>query len=120
MQPAGGHQGYATVGFLHAQCPPLDIHTYGTLDQQLQTKPGHGKIAIPPTAMAETIPSMYTSHPSYAYKPPANYSYVNKMPGPNRWPVSHACEEPPTYPSGAPPLGMHSGAPPPVGFPGLE
>jgi len=118
--PAGGHQGYATVGFLYAQCPPLSTQLYGPVKEQLQQMAGHGNIAVPPQAKTSVIPSIYTGHPSYAYSPGSTYAVVNKHQGAVRWPVTHVhFDEQPAYPTGAPPLGYHSGAPPSVGFVGL-
>ncbi|KAL5022885.1 hypothetical protein ScPMuIL_002040 [Solemya velum] len=115
---AGGHQGYAALGGLYTQARPLVQHLYGSLQEQAQHIPGKGKIEIPPAAQPGVIPSMYTGHPSYAY--PADKSYIEDRgyPGNPGFPTS--VDGVLSYPSGGPPLGYHSGAPYPTGFPKLE
>ena len=36
--PSGGHQGYAACGGLYTQCPPNDLHLYGTVIHQFRNK----------------------------------------------------------------------------------
>ncbi|XP_064599508.1 uncharacterized protein LOC135466039 [Liolophura sinensis] len=110
---AGGHQGYAALGGLYTQCRPLEPHLYGSLAEQESRAPGHGNIEMPITANAGVIPSVYTGHPSYAYPPDRTYEQDREYPG-NTTFLSAG-----PYPAGAPPLGHHSGAPAPTGFPRL-
>lgn len=36
---AGGHEGYAPLGGLYTQCPPLVPHLYGTIEEQEKRRP---------------------------------------------------------------------------------
>lgn len=114
--PAGGHQGYAALGGLYTQCRPLVPHLYGTVEEQWQHAPAHGPIEIPVTAKAGVLPSMYTGHPSYAYPPGRDYATDRGYPGNSKYSEdpNHCVEG--SYPTGAPPLGMHQGGPAPTGF----
>ncbi|GFS24451.1 hypothetical protein ElyMa_001664400 [Elysia marginata] len=116
--PAGGHQGYASLGALHSQARPMLTNLYGDIKSQTEGAPGHGKIHVLPTAEPGFIPSIYTGHPSYAYPPDMSYAETRAYPGTTGYPahMPTTCE----YPGGAPPLGNHSGAPAPTGFQNLE
>lgn len=115
---AGGHQGYAAMGGLYTQARPLHTHLYGTLPEQALHMPGYGKIEVPPTAKPGVVPSIYTGHPSYAYPMDKTYMEDRQYPGTIGFPAK--VEGPSHYPGGAPPLGNHSGAPAPTGFPKLD
>ncbi|KAL8608337.1 hypothetical protein ACOMHN_042204 [Nucella lapillus] len=115
---AGGHQGYAAMGGLYTQASPLHPHLYGNLPEQTQQLPGQGKIEVPLTAQPGVVPSIYTGHPSYAYPADNTYAEDRGYPGTIGFPAT--VDGPSTYPGGAPPLGNHSGAPAPTGFPRLD
>ncbi|XP_076469894.1 uncharacterized protein LOC143300211 [Babylonia areolata] len=115
---AGGHQGYAAMGGLYTQARPLHTHLYGSLQYQAMEVPGQGKIEVPPTAQPGVVPSIYTGHPSYAYPADKSYADDRGYPGTIGFPAS--VDGPSSYPGGAPPLGNHSGAPAPTGFPRLD
>lgn len=65
--PAGGHQGYAALGGLYTQSPPMAINLYGSEAQQLESRPGHGAITLPTYARAPAP----TCTPIY----PGNYAH---------------------------------------------
>ncbi|KAK3086631.1 hypothetical protein FSP39_021224, partial [Pinctada imbricata] len=109
---AGGHQGYAALGGLYTQARPMVPHLYGPVEFQATLIPGHGKIEIPPEAQPGVVPSVYTGHPSYAYPADRSYDEDRGYPGNS----SLGQKIPGDYPTGAPPLGFHSGAPNPTGF----
>uniref|UniRef100_A0A1I8FT89 EF-hand domain-containing protein n=1 Tax=Macrostomum lignano TaxID=282301 RepID=A0A1I8FT89_9PLAT len=46
---AGGHQGYGATGGLYTQNWPLEVHLYGSLEEQMQRLPGHGEPSLPCT-----------------------------------------------------------------------
>lgn len=117
LSAAGGHQGYAALGGLYTQCRPLVPHLYGSVERQETNRPGKGKIEIPVTAQPGVVPSMYTGHPSYAYPPGRDYALDR---GYSTFNFSTEPAIPSVYPAGAPPLGHHSGAPAPTGYPGLK
>lgn len=116
--PAGGHQGYASLGALYSQARPMLTNLYGDIVTQTEGAPGHGNITVLPTADPGRIPSLYTGHPSYAYPPDIPYAEVRNYPGTTGYPAPTATTS--NYPGGAPPLGNHSGAPAPTGFQNLE
>ena len=80
---------------------------------------GQGEIKIPKTAQPGVVPSVYTGHPSYAYPPDKTYAEVRGYPETEGYPQE--TEPIPAYPAGAPPLStVTSGAPAPMGWPGLN
>nr|QJP04095.1 lophotrochin [Terebratalia transversa] len=115
--PAGGHQGYAALGGLYTQARPLVPQLYGSIAHQRKSIPGQGEIAIPPQADPGIVPSVYTSHPSYAYIPARGYAEDRQYPSARGFPEDVTFQS--VYPAGAPPMGFHGGAPAPTGFPGL-
>lgn len=115
---AGGHQGYAAMGGLYTQARPMHPHLYGSLQEQALHIPGQGQIEVPPAAKPGVYPSIYTGHPSYAYPADKSYAEDRAYPGTIGFPAS--VDGPSHYPGGAPPLGNHSGAPAPTGFPRLD
>uniref|UniRef100_A0A1I8ILD3 4a-hydroxytetrahydrobiopterin dehydratase n=1 Tax=Macrostomum lignano TaxID=282301 RepID=A0A1I8ILD3_9PLAT len=74
---AGGHQGYGATGGLYTQNWPLEVHLYGSLEEQMQRLPGHGEPLLPVHAKPGRTASLYTSHPSYAY-PQDRSSYATR------------------------------------------
>ena len=87
---------------------------------------GGGGIALPAEAQQGVLPSMYTGHPSYAYPQGRDYAEDRGYPGNPLYTTGGQggeCEGrpplEPTYPSGAPPLGLHQGGPAPTGFQGI-
>ena len=81
---------------------------------------GKGKVQIPIHATPGVVPSMYTGHPSYAYPRGRDYATDRGYPGARGFPDDRNESLGGTYPSGAPPLGMHQGNPAPTGFPNLN
>ncbi|XP_046368104.2 uncharacterized protein LOC124143253 [Haliotis rufescens] len=116
--PAGGHQGYAALGGLYTQSRPLVPHLYGGLLHQTLSMAGQGQIEIPVTAKTNSMASMYSNHPSYMYPKDKSYAETRGYPGHVGFPAT--IDSVPAYPGGAPPLGRHSGAPAPTGFPSLD
>ncbi|CAD5117936.1 DgyrCDS6680 [Dimorphilus gyrociliatus] len=127
LMAAGGHQGYAALGSLFTQSRPLELHTYGSLNEQTQQMPGGGKLLLPALAKTDVSPSTYSGHPSYAYKQGRDYAADRGYPGnpfsEGSWfnetggecPARPAVEG--IYPTGAPLSGQHQAAQAPVGFP---
>lgn len=119
--------GYAALGSLFTQSRPLELHTYGTLNEQSQHMPGGGKLLLPALAKSDVSPSQYSGHPSYAYKPGRDYARDRGYPGNHfsegNWfnDTGSECPARPAvegiYPKGAPLIGQHQAAQASVGFP---
>uniref|UniRef100_A0A1I8H6P5 DUF4476 domain-containing protein n=2 Tax=Macrostomum lignano TaxID=282301 RepID=A0A1I8H6P5_9PLAT len=85
---AGGHQGYGATGGLYTQNWPLEVHLYGSLEEQMQRLPGHGEPSLPVHAKPGRTASLYSSHPSYAYPQDrssyATRPYMSSVPEPDQ------------------------------------
>ncbi|XP_041376072.1 uncharacterized protein LOC121388685 [Gigantopelta aegis] len=106
---AGSHQGYAALGALYTQ-------SFSSVPGTKFKSPT--PFSHPAPHEPDTIRSIYPNHPSYAYPKDKSYAEDRGYPGHIMYPSNIATPRP--YPSGAPYLGQHSGAPAPTGFPNLD
>ena len=88
---------------------------------------GKGPLWVPVTARAPLLPSKYTGHPSYAYPRGRDYAEDRGYPGCGAFgerlyypDIGGECPAKSRlyniYPAAGPPIDMHCGAPPPIGY----